>query len=120
MVETSDTPEPVLALVRDLMFQSRITAAGKRAGVAVNVIRDPAALAGAAGRLVIADLDQAGALEAAAAWAKARGRPAAGFVQHVNVEVIRAAQAAGFAPVVTRSRFDAVLPRLLGLDEPPQ
>ena len=114
MSATPESPEPVLVLARDLMFQSRITAAARRAGVAVKVVRDPAALAGAAGRLVIADLDQDGAVEAAAAWAKATGRPAAGLVQHVHVEVIRAAQAAGIDPIVTRSRFDAVLPRLLG------
>lgn len=113
-----DDAQVVLAVVRDLMFLSRITATAKRAGVIVRAVRDPAKLSGLTGRLVIADLDLDGALEAAAEWSSVNGRPAAGFVQHVNVDRIRAAQAAGIKPVIPRSRFDAVLPGLLVLKEP--
>ena len=103
-----------MAVVRDLLFLSRIVAAGKRAGVPVRVLRDPAALtAQTAGRSVIADLDLPGAADAAAAWKRATGRPAAGFIQHVHADALRAAKAAGIDPVVPRSRFDAVLPALL-------
>ena len=106
--------EPVLALVRDLTFSSRITGAGKRLGVPVRVLRDSSLLTPAtAGRCVIADVDLPGATEAAAAWAGATGRPASGFAQHVHTEAIRAARAAGLSPVVMRSGFDAALPGLL-------
>ena len=110
----TDEALPVLAVVRDLLFLSRITAAAKRTGVPVRVLRDPASLGGdTVGRSVIADLDLPGAAEAAAAWKRLTGRPAAGFVQHVHADVIRAAKASGIDPIVPRSRFDAVLPTLL-------
>src|SRR5689334_21758337 len=44
------TNPTVLSLVRDLMFASKITATANAAGAAVKVLRDPAALAGQAGR----------------------------------------------------------------------
>ena len=115
-----DLPEPrgdalpVLALVRDLMFLSRIRGAARDAGIEVIVVRSPEALsADAPGCRLIVDLNLEGALEAAAAWGRRQGRPVAGFVQHVDVERIAAARAAGVDPVVARSAFEARLPALL-------
>lgn len=102
----------VVVLVRDLVMQSRVTGAARRLSVPVRVIRDPAGLsAEVEGRLAIVDLDEPGAMSAALAWAK--GRPVAGFVQHVNTEVIREAKAAGVWPILPRSRLEAALPELL-------
>jgi hypothetical protein len=61
-------PTPILALVSDLMFGSKIAAAARAAGAAVKVLRKPEQLSSeAAGRLLV-DLNQAGAIPAAAAW----------------------------------------------------
>ena len=91
---SSDRP-PVLVLVRDLMFSGRIGATARAAGVALKVIRDPSALTGTKGRLLIVDLNQPGALEAAVTW-KGESSPAAdvvGFVSHVDAETITRARA---------------------------
>ena len=55
--------QPILALVRDLMFTSKITATARAAGQAIKVVRDPGQLA-AEGALLIVDLNLEGALEA--------------------------------------------------------
>ena len=109
---------PVLAVVRDLMFSSRITQAGRHAGSEVKVVRDPATLAGREGRMVIADLNLDGAMEAAAAWKARTNRPAIGFVQHVDTDRIRAARAAGLDAVMPRSQFVVQLPDLLRPNTP--
>src|SRR5688572_5463824 len=62
----------VIALVRDLMFVSRIGGAAKAAGVAIKLVRDPSALSAAEpGHRLIADLNLAGAIEAASRWKQA-------------------------------------------------
>jgi DNA-binding NarL/FixJ family response regulator len=108
-------PEPtVIALVRDLMFSSRITAEARAAGVTVRVLRDPAALAQTDATLLLVDLNQTGALEPAAAWAQAQpGREVVGFVSHVDVETIEAAKQLGIQHVLPRSAFVRQLPGLL-------
>jgi hypothetical protein len=105
---------PVLVLVRDLMFSSRIAAVARDAGVAVNLLRDPQKLAGTPGERLIVDLNQPGALEAAAAWMRTSAGQVIGFVSHVNSETIHSARAAGLDRVLPRSRFVEQLPELLG------
>ena len=90
-----------LALVRDLMFASKITAAG----VPVRVVREVSALATADGSHLIVDLNQPGALDAAVAWRARTGRPVVGFVAHVDTATIAAARAAGIDRVLARSAF---------------
>ena len=102
-------------LVRDLMFSSRITAAARAADVPVTLLRDPAQLDAAdpaAGRLIV-DLNQPGAIDAAAAWRRAAGRVVTGFVSHVDADAIARAKAAGIDRVLPRSRFVELLPSLL-------
>src|SRR3954467_5509104 len=106
-------PSPVLALVRDLMFSSRISATARAANVPVKLLRDPAALAGAEGRLLIVDLNQPGALEAAVAWKRNASSEVVGFVSHVDAETISRAKSAGIDRVIPRSRFVEILPELL-------
>ena len=104
----------MLVLVRDLMFSSRISATARAAGTVVKLLREPSQLAGAAGRLLITDLNQPGVIGAAAEWSVARpGRRVVGFVSHVDTETIKAARAAGLE-VMPRSRFVEALPDLLG------
>jgi hypothetical protein len=115
MSATQSPPDPPLVvLASDLLISSRITSAARRLGVPVRLMRDPASLAQEpAARLLIVDLDLVGGLEAARAWAEARGRPAAGFVQHVHTDIIRAARAAGIDPIIPRSRLETALRELL-------
>lgn len=107
-----DAP-PVLALVRDLLFSSRITATAGSVGVPIKVIRDPAKLAGVPGRRLLVDLNLDGAIDAAAAWQAARKAPAFGFVSHVDTPTIQRARAAGIDRVMPRSQFVQVLAELL-------
>ncbi len=105
--------EPVLVLCRDLLFQSRITATARESGVAVMTIRNPDALTGVAGRLLIVDLNQAGTIEAAGAWRTAAGRKVIGFVSHVDAATATAAKAAGVDRVMARSAFVTHLAEIL-------
>jgi hypothetical protein len=106
----------VVALVRDLMFASRITATAADVGVCVKLIRDPAKLAGEPGRRLIVDLNLDGAIAAAGAWRQASGAEVVGFVSHVDTAAVEQARAAGVDRVLARSRFVEVLPALLAVD----
>jgi AmiR/NasT family two-component response regulator len=105
---------PVACLVRDLMFVGKITATAAAIGVAVRILRDPAALADVDAPRLVVDLNQAGALAAAVAWRTRTGRPVLGFVAHVDTDVIAEARAAGIDRVLARSAFTARLAELLG------
>lgn len=104
---------PVLALVRDLMFLSRITAAARNSGVGIDVVRDPQAIAGRTGRLLLVDLNLAGAVDAAAAWKQAHAGRVVGFVSHVDTATIEQARRAGLDQVLARGGFVQMLPRIL-------
>jgi len=109
----SESSLPILALVSDLMFSSRISAEARAAGSPLKIVRQPAQLGDLDGRLLIVDLNQPGAIAAAAAWAKMRGRPVVGFVSHVDAAAIAEARAAGLATIMARSKFVEVLPELV-------
>ena len=110
---------PVLVLVRDLMFSGRIDATARAADVPVRIIRDPTQLEGEnAGVVLIVDLGQPGALEAAAAWKRRKGGEVVGFVAHVDEETIRRAREAGIDRVLTRGQFVQALPDLLSNSQP--
>jgi hypothetical protein len=106
-------PGPVIALVRDLLFASKITATAAAAGTSVSLVRDPAKLGGVPGSRLIVDLNLAGAIEAAQSWKAQTGGEAVGFVSHVDTETIDRARAAGIDRVLARSRFVELLPGLL-------
>ena len=63
MSETADLP--VLALVRDLLFTSKITATARASGCDVRVVREPHLLSELMGRLLLVDLNLPGAIAAA-------------------------------------------------------
>jgi hypothetical protein len=114
MVEMESAPPlPALALVRDLMFSSKITATARALAVEVQIIRDPAKLTDQKGRILIVDLNLPGAIEAAQAWhvASPAGK-GVGFVSHVDAATIQKARAAGLE-VMARSGFVEALPGLL-------
>ena len=105
----------IIALVRDLIFASRITATARAQGVEVGLLRDPAALGAEGGGRLLVDLNQPAALEAAAAWKaiEPAEREVIGFVSHVDADTIAAARAAGIDQVLARSAFVEKLPALL-------
>ena len=106
-------PPPVLVLVRDLMFATKITATARAAGIETRVIREADRLANQAGDRLVVDLNQAGAIAAAAAWQRSTSRPVIGFVSHVDKETTATARAAGLTRVVARSYFVEHLEQLL-------
>lgn len=110
---TSNDVTPILALVRDLLFSSRISATARAINRQVRIIREPAQLANETGNLLIVDLNLAGAVEAAAAWKTNSGQQVVGFVSHVDAETIAKARSLGIDRVMARSHFVEVLPKLL-------
>jgi hypothetical protein len=112
--ETLASPA-LLILCRDLLLGSRITAAAQAAGVSFKVVRDAAKLAGQSGERLIVDLNQEGAIDAAAAWKAAGGGEVVGFVSHVDAGTIERAKAAGLDQIMARSAFVQELPALVGV-----
>ena len=95
------------------MFSSRITATARAQNVDVRILRDAQKLLGVAGRLLLVDLNQAGALDAAVAWRAQQNAPVIGFVSHVDTETISRAKQAGIDQVMARSQFVTLLNDLL-------
>ncbi len=113
-LEMSEPTDDVIALVRDLMFVSRITASARAVGASVRVVRNPADLGAAAGRLLIVDLNLDGALEAASQWRNEHeASDVIGFVSHVDAQTIAQARALGIEKILARSRFVQVIEDLL-------
>jgi hypothetical protein len=106
-------PSEIRALVRDLLFTSRITATARAANIALLVVRTPADLPPTPARRLLVDLNLPGALEAAAEWKRLTACLVTGFVSHVDADTIARARAAGLDQVLPRSRFVELLPDLL-------
>lgn len=102
----------VLLLCRDLMFVSKVMASARAKNVPVKVVRDHALLP-LEGKRLIVDLNQEGALEAAAEWKRGTGGQVIGFVSHVDTETISRAKAAGLCEVMTRGKFTSELDALI-------
>lgn len=113
MPDAPPPPPPVVALVRDLIFASRIRATAKELGVELQLVRDPARLLIQPGRRLLVDLNLPGAIEACPAWTRINQGDVVGFVSHVDAETIARARAVGIAKVMARSRFVELLPELL-------
>jgi CheY-like chemotaxis protein len=115
------SPPPVLVVISDLLFRSKIDDAARRAGVPLRVAKSVEQLdrhlASATPAVVLMDLEMEG-LDGSAMLARLRATPAAanvpviGFAGHTNVEVIHAARADG-VQVMARSAFVAQLPALM-------
>ncbi len=115
MPDAISPPPSLLILCRDLLLGSKITAAAQSAGVSFKVIRDAGKLAGQVGRRLIVDLNQDGAIDAAAAWKSETGDAGdvVGFVSHVDAATIQRAREAGLDLVMARSSFVQQLPGLM-------
>lgn len=110
----ADAPRPpVLALCRDLIFASKITAVARARGLESKILRDPAQLSGQGGSLLLVDLNQPGVLAAAAEWGRLEGRTVVGFVSHVDAATIDEARRAGIDRIMARNGFVQALPDLL-------
>ena len=109
---------PVVYLVKDLLFTSKIREAASHVGVEVTSARDAAALVTAAreARLVLIDLRLPEALDALAQLAAdpvAAGVASVGFIDHERTDVMDAARARGCATVMAKGQFASALPGLL-------
>ena len=114
-------PSPVLVVISDLLFRSKIDDAARRAGVPLRVAKSiqqlDRHLGGAAPAVVLMDLEMEG-LDSAGILARLRAHPGTtnvpviGFAGHTNVEVIHAARASG-VQVMARSAFVAQLPAMM-------
>jgi hypothetical protein len=105
----------VLALVRDLLFATKISSTARALDIPCTIVRDPAQLSAAPiTSLLLVDLNLPGAIEAAAAYQQARPElQTIGFVSHVDADTIARARAAGLTRVLARSAFSESLPQLL-------
>ncbi len=110
---TEAKPQQVLALCRDLMFSSKITATARAEAVTVKIVRDPSKLSDEPGSRLLVDLNQDGAIPAASEWKARTGGVVIGFVSHVDAATINKAREARFDQVLARSRFVETLPDLL-------
>ncbi len=118
----------VMALVSELMMQSQLSGAARRAGVDLSVYSsEDALLAEAESRspqLVIVDLSHPG-LDAAALLEKLRPKVGTAltlaFGPHVHRQQLDAATAAGYSSVLTRGQFHANMLMILASmeQEPP-
>jgi hypothetical protein len=104
---------PILVLVRDLLFSSKIAATANAVGAKIQLLRDPQQLANQSGATLIVDLNQPAALDAAAQWKQSTGSRVIGFVSHVDTATIDRARSLGIDEILPRSRFVQVLPDLL-------
>jgi PleD family two-component response regulator len=111
----------VLAVVSDLFFSVKITDAAKRAGMAVELLKDPEeVLAKAKSRptVIIFDLnfEDAKPLDLIAELkgnAELKGVSLIGYLSHVQGALKQAAQEAGCDMVMARSAFSQNLPQIL-------
>jgi DNA-binding NarL/FixJ family response regulator len=108
---------PVIAVVPDLYFATRIAATAKAAGVALELVppqRAVARLAPADVSLVLLELGSRDALGLIAELKRAQPAvPVIAFGAHVEAALLRDARAAGADAVLPRSQFVGKLPGLL-------
>ena len=110
----SDAPSsPTLALVRDLLFSSKLTAAAQAKGTTVKIIRDATKLSELEGNRLIVDLNADGHLAAALAWKARTGGEVIGFIAHVAGDAIEEAKRLGIDRVISNGGFAANVDRLM-------
>ena len=112
----------VIAVVDDLLFGSKLRAAARAAGRAIQFVRSRdgvlAALRETGAQLVIIDLDSQplqpqGVIEDLRALPDGASIRIVGFARHTHPDILRAARAAG-CEAMPRSSFVEVLPGLMG------
>jgi len=117
----TEAPQPVLVIISDLIFRSKIDDAARRAGVPLRVAKTVEQLdrhlGSATPAVVLIDLEMQElqtpvVLDRLRANAASARIPVIGFAGHTNVEVIHAARADG-VQVMARSAFVAQLPAMM-------
>jgi len=108
---------PIIAVVPDLYFATRIAATAKAAGVALELVppqRAVARLAAADVSLVLLEVGNRDALGLIAELKRAHPAiPVVGFGAHIEAALLRDARAAGADAVLPRSQLGGKLPALL-------
>ena len=117
----TQAPQPILVIISDLIFRSKIDDAARRAGVPLRVAKTVEQLdrhlGSATPAVVLVDLEMQ-ELQTPVVLDRLRANPASakipviGFAGHTNVEVIHAARADG-VQVMARSAFVAQLPAMM-------
>lgn len=122
--DAAPSPRPVLVVMSDLLFRSKIDEVARRLGLPLRAARSAEQLerhlAATEPCIVFVDLET-DALDPAAAIRRIRERAAewggapriVGFAGHTNVEAIRAGREAGATVVLARSAMAAQLPEML-------
>ncbi len=107
----------VVAVISDLIFETKIRSTAQALGVETTVVRSLDALAaqfeGIRPSLLIVDLNTAGVAAVAAGNVHTPRPYVVAFVSHVDQDLAKQAAEAGADQVMPRSRFTAELPRLL-------
>ncbi|MBI3758994.1 MAG: response regulator [Deltaproteobacteria bacterium] len=108
----------VLAVLNDMIFESRIAAVAAALGIELVIARDAAAallrLDGVGGVLLDLNLDGGTTSQLVGNLRSRRpGLAIVGFLSHVQKDLAREAAAVGVDPVLPRSRFVEDLPELL-------
>jgi CheY-like chemotaxis protein len=119
-MQSASASATAIAVVDDLIFQTKISATSRALGIELHTARDVAGLLQLLDRhaapLVMVDLnlpDRAGSEAIAAAAAHARHPRIIAFVSHVQADLAQAGLAAGAHDVMPRSRFSLQLAELL-------
>ena len=108
-----ETPITTIALVRDLLFSSKLTAAAKATGKPLKVVRDAAKLAEIDGARLIVDLNADTHLSAAVAWKQRTGGEVIGFISHLAGDAIAEARRLGVDRVMSNGSLAAHVDSLL-------
>lgn len=106
----------IVAVITDLMFQSRLQEQARALGYQVVVAETPEAITEALrddAALVVLDLHAGVDWQRAVALAKERAVPVLAFGRHTEAQLLRSAREAGCDRVVPRSTFVEELPRLV-------
>src|SRR5690348_13966465 len=103
---------PTLALIRDLLFSSKVTTAARAVGADVTIVRDPKKLDALEGDRLIVDLNARGHLEAAVGWKSRTNRTVIGFISHVATDQIQQAKELGIDRILSNGGFSTFLESL--------
>jgi PleD family two-component response regulator len=110
----------ILAVVNDLFFSVKLTDAAKRAGLALEFVKDPDEIlekAGSIPSLIIFDLNFE-AVDPLALISKLKSSPKTksvsliGYLSHIQAELKQKAQEAGCDMVLARSAFSQNMPQI--------
>jgi CheY-like chemotaxis protein len=108
----------IVAIVADLFFQSRISAAARAANRQVTFPTDIEKIDSF--RLALVDLDAPEGIEAIAVLKAQVGSPVIAFGPHLDTERRKLARLAGADRVLAKSKFVADLPKLMALSSQEQ